>query len=175
MKYQLHVAGVLIVVYILLGSSCKEKQNEHEANSIQYDLARKAYLEKRYDDSKSLFLKVDEPNELEEANFYLAKIDSIELLTLSNDLKNKKISEFEIKKDPLALAQQKIIDWKKTSTNDKMILCTAFVNEFNKLSSRHLSAIDVLNCIDEATKGLNSTNDISVGTMMTLCSQEILK
>lgn len=171
----LAVSLFVIVLWTVVDFPDSDGRTEQPQNSIQFDLAKKAYYEARYEDSKSLFLKVKDSSEVSEAKIFLNKIDSISQATTSIQNTPHRADNSKSKLNRLNLIKQKIFDWKAASIEDRIYVCTAFVNEFNKLSPKKLSPIDIFNCIEEATRGLDSTNDIPIGTMMTLCSQEILK
>jgi hypothetical protein len=119
------------------------------------------------------FYRIDkEFIEYEQAQIYLQKIDSI---NKSKPTINKFKKELPPHEKELPLLQQRIREWKRASREDKIGACKSFVEEFNKISPRDLTAIDVMNCVDKATKGLSATDDLLLSEVITLCSQEILK
>lgn len=137
------------------------------------ELGKKAFSENRFYDAQIYFYRIDkEFKEYVQAQDYLQRIDSINKTKPTIDKLKRELPSHE---KELPLLQQHIREWKSASREDKMRASKSFVDEFNKLSPRDLTAIDVMNCVDEATRGLQVTDDLLLREVIILCSQEILK
>lgn len=100
--------------------------------------------------------------------------------TIEVQLKNKpeqkeKVNPSNHDKPNQSLAFGKISDWKKASESEKLRICKGFADAFNKMSTLKIAAIDIKNCVDTATKGLDSTNEVKIQDLVILCMDEILK
>ena len=70
------------------------------------------------------------------------------------------------------LHKSKISEWKDSTDRNKLATCADFMaSRDNTVSMKILKrrSMDLKNCIDEATRGLKSTNDESVSTIAALC------
>lgn len=70
------------------------------------------------------------------------------------------------------LHKSKISEWKKATDRNKLATCADFMaSRDNTVSMKTLKrrSMDLKNCINEATRGLESTNNESVSSMAALC------
>ena len=74
-----------------------------------------------------------------------------------------------------SLAYKKIRDWKKATTTERYEVAKGYSDALNKQAGITLvTPMDLKNCIDEATKGLPQTDDITIQDMAMLCMEKII-
>ncbi len=67
----------------------------------------------------------------------------------------------------------KISVWKKASFEQRFDICSQFAIIVNKEPGAKVTAMDIHNCIEEATRGLDQVNEITISLMARLCVNKI--
>ena len=70
----------------------------------------------------------------------------------------------------------KISVWKKASFDQRFTLCTAMTIQLNKdLKGERIIVMDLHNCIEEATRGLDEANNLTIIQVASLCVSKLKK
>ena len=68
----------------------------------------------------------------------------------------------------------KIAEWKKASFDRRFTLCIAMAIQLNKdLKGERITVMDLHNCIEEATRGLDEANDLTIIQVASLCVSKL--
>ncbi|MFZ1806136.1 MAG: hypothetical protein WAU36_02885 [Cyclobacteriaceae bacterium] len=68
---------------------------------------------------------------------------------------------------PALRGSDNIGKWKKATRSQKLSLCEAMSK--SSKDTKHITALDIHNCIDEATRNLDSTDDMSIAEVAAVC------
>ncbi|HEY5687586.1 MAG TPA: hypothetical protein VIS27_04690, partial [Yeosuana sp.] len=68
---------------------------------------------------------------------------------------------------PVLSGSDLISTWKRSTRSEKLSLCEA-LKKFAKDGS-NISALDIHNCIEEATRGLDQTNSMTIADVAAAC------
>lgn len=74
------------------------------------------------------------------------------------------------------LHQAKISEWKVATEENKLATCADFVANIKKdlpMSELKIKSIEMKNCIDEATRGLPSTDNEKANEIAALCALQL--
>ncbi|WP_395066579.1 hypothetical protein [Flavobacterium sp.] len=74
------------------------------------------------------------------------------------------------------LHQAKISEWKVATEENKLATCADFVANIKKdlpMSELKIKSIEMKNCIDEATRGLSSTDNQKANEIAALCALQL--
>lgn len=70
----------------------------------------------------------------------------------------------------------KIGVWKRANFDQRITLCAAMAIQLNKdLKGEKISAMDMHNCIEEATRGLDEVDDLTIIQVASLCVSQLKK
>ena len=101
-----------------------------------------------------------------------AKMRGTESITSEAKKKNQVITN---ENTPLDVSD-KISKWKKASYDQRITLCVNIVLVLNReLSGEKLTAIDMHNCIEEATRGLDVADELTIIYVASNCASLIKK
>jgi hypothetical protein len=68
----------------------------------------------------------------------------------------------------------KISVWKKASFDQRLTLCTAMTTQLNKdIKGERITVMDLHNCIEEATRGLEEANNLTIIQVASLCVSKL--
>jgi hypothetical protein len=131
---------------------------------------------------------------IEEVNNYLSKQYLSKNKTLDADIEKEKPqlnhNDIEIDKTMLSKAEEvdsrteiktqlngldKIRDWKSATFNRRLVFCTAAAKIANREVGAKVTAMEIHACIEEATRNLDVTNDLTISSIARLCVDEIRK
>ncbi len=111
-----------------------------------------------------------------------SKYDSLMDVAVEKWKTNKPDSTNEIPKKSLTSKDEniplgvldKISAWKKASFDQRFSLCIAMAVQLNKdLKGEKLTARDIHNCIEEATRGLDEANNLTIIQVASLCVSKL--